>query len=152
MLPGEVTEGTPERWITQDEYLKARKQDETIHGILHTHPEAKTVFSESNIGFFLYFNDAFHVCSDSQGNYLLMLRTEKTDLSREGIFEEAVALYTIVARNATDRYVIEHDMDYTDNSTEAIEHGQFEAMKAVCKKYNIVLYIVKRGKAATKVR
>ncbi|MFQ6126711.1 MAG: hypothetical protein ACE5R6_19205 [Candidatus Heimdallarchaeota archaeon] len=150
-LPSELKEGTPQVWISREEYLKAKKQDETLQGLLHTHPEAKTVFSESNIGFFLDAIDVIHICMDSQGDYFLILRTEKTPPPHEGLFEEAVNQYIDLARKETVTYVREHDLEHTKDSAEAINHGLFEAMKAVCKKYNIVLYIGRSRKAAEKV-
>ena len=66
LFPGKLKEGTPHEWISLDEYLKARKLDETIHGLMHIHLEGRTVFSPSNIGFFLAANDAISVCMDIQ--------------------------------------------------------------------------------------
>lgn len=149
--PGVLKPGTPDTWISLEEYELARSDDETIRGILHTHPEAHTVFSESNIGFFLQIQDAIHICMDAQGNYLLMLRTETTDPPRNDLFEEVIALYTHVARQAIDQYVQTHDLNHTAPSSPAIEQGLLEGMKAVCKRYNIVLYLGKTEKIASKV-
>ena len=149
--PGVLKPGTPDTWISLEEYEFARREDETIRGILHTHPEANTVFSESNIGFFLQIQDAIHICMDAQGNYLLMLRTKATDPPRKDLFEEAIALYTHVARKEIDQYVQTHELNHTAPSSPAIEQGLLEGMKAVCKRYNIALYIGKTEKIATKV-
>jgi len=79
LIAGKLKEGTPHEWIRFEEYVKARKQDKTIQGLMHTHLEEETVFSSSNIGFFLAAKDSICKCMDPQGNYLIMLRTEQTD-------------------------------------------------------------------------
>jgi len=87
-LKEDLSEG---EWIDLKEYSKVQKQDETIRGHMHTHPESvlypgsELVFSDNNIGFFLAANDVVHICTDPQGDYLIMLRTEQTDSPREGI-------------------------------------------------------------------
>ncbi|MFQ5820122.1 MAG: hypothetical protein ACE5I5_09065 [Candidatus Heimdallarchaeota archaeon] len=147
LIAGKLKEGTPHEWIRFEEYVKARKQDKTIQGLMHTHLEEETVFSPSNIGFFLAAKDSICKCMDPQGNYLIRLRTEQTDPPWEGIFEEATQAYTAVAREKTKQHIMENELD----RKEAIRRSMVEAMIEVCKQYNIALYTGTSKKAAKKV-
>ncbi|MFQ5820055.1 MAG: hypothetical protein ACE5I5_08725 [Candidatus Heimdallarchaeota archaeon] len=147
LMPGKLKEGTPHEWISLEEYSKAQQQDETIQGLMHTHLEERTVFSPSNIGVFLAANDSVYKCMNLQGNYLIMLRTERTDPPREGIFREVVNAYAEVAREKASQYIIKADLD----EEEARKKSLFEAMREICKRYNIALFMGGSTKAAKKV-
>lgn len=147
LQPGPLKEGISHTWISLEEYAMARQHDKTIHGLMHTHLQERTVFSPSNIGFFLATNDSIYKCLDPSGNYLIMLRTENTDSPWDGIFREAVRAYVDMAREKARYYFIETGLPEED----ARQKGLFEAMREVCKKYNIALYLGKDKKAAQKV-
>ncbi|MFQ6123386.1 MAG: hypothetical protein ACE5R6_02090 [Candidatus Heimdallarchaeota archaeon] len=129
LIAGKLKEGTPHEWIRFEEYMKARKQDKSIQGLMHTHLEEETVFSPSNIGFFLAAKESICKSIDLQGNYLIILQNEQTDPLREGIFEEVTQVYTAVAREKTKQHIMENELD----RKETIRRGMVEAMIEVCK-------------------
>lgn len=144
---GPLREGTPDSWISLDEYLPIKQQDATIQGLMHVHLKGATAFSDSNIGFFLETNAVIYKCTDPQGNYLLMIRTELTEPPRLGLFEETLYTYRAVARDKTRQYIWDQDL----RIEEATQKAVVDAMIEVCKQYNIALYIGTHKQPAEKV-
>jgi len=153
LIAGELKKGPSDEWITLEAYLKARKQDKTIQGLMHTHPKSERhpgselVFSVGNVGVFLEANDAVQICMDPQGDYLIMLRTEQTDRPREGISKEAAKAYVDLAQDISNTHIIEHNMEIKD----AIVKSVFDALIEICTNYKIALYKGGKNKAPKKV-
>ena len=147
MLPGELIAGvSEEEWITREAYVTAQHQNETLHGFMHVHLR-DTPFSDNNIGFFLDLNVAIAICRNPQDEYFVMLRTERTSPSRNGIFREALREYTTLARTHAKHYFIEQQREWEDAKRQAL----YAAMKEICKKYNVALYIGQGKSPAQKV-
>ena len=156
LIPGKVKgpseKASEDEWITREEYLQIKKQDETIHGNFHTHPKstrypgAELMLSHGNIGFFLEAEDVFNICKVPQSDYLLILRTKQTDPSREGSGEEAATAYLDLAWNKQTANLIA-GMELKP----AIDKAVNEAMIEICKKYNIALYKELGDKAVKKL-
>jgi len=134
------TAGIP-TWITQEEYLELKKHDRSIHGHLHTYPasaeypDEALVLSVGNIALFLEAEDVVLICRGPKRDWLILLRTQITPPTRNGLGEEAVQLYLDLARDK----LWTHLMAGMEQN-QAYDLGFFEAMIEVCKKYNIVLY------------
>lgn len=70
-----------------------------------------------------------------------MLRTEKTDAPREGLFEEAISEYATLARSRTKLHFMEHFFtEHPWTWEDAKRQGFLDAALEVCKNYNIALY------------
>jgi hypothetical protein len=157
--PGDVQgpsdEGKKEEiptWITRDEYLEIKRQDPTIHGLLHIHPEdpelpdVEPLFSWGNLGLFLDVEDTLLLCKGSHGDYLLALRTQQTPSSYKGIGKKATEDFKNFILDELAE-VIEEGLEEDSAKSTAM----FRAMLEVCKKYNIAVYKGSTDKPALKL-